>query len=146
MLALDKIQLSAHVIFDELSEVGKTTQNSMLEFTESANVEDFKYLENMLFLDGHIIYVTTRVIRQQDLIVAFRAAYVNVVIGQEESRPIYVKDVDNLVDKYILKFCPQVIAAGETKGFFKKGDTLIVLTGWRGGSGNTNTLRIIQNI
>ena len=38
------------------------------------------------------------------------------------------------------------IAAGETKGFFKKGDTLIVLTGWRGGSGNTNTLRIIQNI
>jgi hypothetical protein len=55
LLALDKIQLSAHVIFDELSEVGKTTQNSMLEFTESANVEDFKYLENMLYMDGHII-------------------------------------------------------------------------------------------
>ena len=34
VLALDKIQLSAHVIFDELSEVGKTTQNAMLEFTE----------------------------------------------------------------------------------------------------------------
>jgi pyruvate kinase len=38
------------------------------------------------------------------------------------------------------------LKAGEAKGFFKKGDTLIVLTGWRGGSGNTNTLRIIQNV
>ena len=83
VLALDKIQLSAHVIFDELSEVGKTTQNSMLEFTEPANVEDFKYLENMLYMDGYIIYATTRVIRQQDIIVAYRASYLNGVIGQE---------------------------------------------------------------
>jgi hypothetical protein len=114
VLALDKIQLSAHVIFDELSEVGKTTQNSMLEFTEPANVEDFKYLENMLYMDEHIIYVTTRVIRQQDLIVAYRAPYLNGVLGQEESRPIHVQDVDKLVDEYILKFSPQVIATGET--------------------------------
>ena len=62
-----KIQLSVHLVFDELSEVGKTTKNSMLEFTEPANVEYLKYLENMLYMDGHIIYVTTRAIRQQDL-------------------------------------------------------------------------------
>ncbi len=34
-----KIQLSVHLVFDELSEVGKTTKNFMLEFTEPANVE-----------------------------------------------------------------------------------------------------------
>ena len=39
----------------------------MLEFTEPANVKGLKYLENMLYMDGHIIYVTTRVIQQQDL-------------------------------------------------------------------------------
>ena len=65
-------------------------------------------------MDDHIIYVTTRVIRQQDLIVAYRAPYLNGVLGQEESRPIHVKDVDKLVDEYILKFSPQVIATGET--------------------------------
>lgn len=31
-----------------------------------------------------------------------------------------------------------------SEGFSKKGDNIIVVTGWRGGSGNTNTLRIIQ--
>ena len=36
------------------------------------------------------------------------------MIGQEESRSIYVQDVDKLVDEYILKFRPQVIATGET--------------------------------
>ena len=37
------------------------------------------------------------------------------MIGQEESRSIYVQDVDKLVDEYILKFSPEVIATGETK-------------------------------
>ena len=36
------------------------------------------------------------------------------MIGQEESRSIYVQDVDKLVDEYILKFSPEVIATGET--------------------------------
>ena len=49
-------------------------------------------------MDEHIIYVTTRVIWQQDLIVAYRAPYLNGVLGQEESRPIHVQDVDKLVD------------------------------------------------
>ena len=30
------------------------------------------------------------------------------------------------------------------KGFAKKNDTIVLVTGWRGGSGNTNTLRIIK--
>ncbi|MFO0000908.1 MAG: hypothetical protein ACK559_07255, partial [bacterium] len=53
-------------------------------------------------------------VRQQDLIVAYRAPYINNVLGQEEPRPIHVKDVDKLVDEYILKFNPQVIASGES--------------------------------
>lgn len=50
-------------------------------------------------MDDNIIYVTTRVIRQQDLIVASCAPYVNGVTGQEESRPFYVEDVDKLVEE-----------------------------------------------
>jgi len=48
----------------------------------------------------------------------------------------WVSDVEDRVSA--------AIEAGVAKGFFKRGDTLILLTGWRGGSGNTNTLRIIQ--
>ena len=60
-----------------------------------------------------IIYVTTRVICQQNLIVAYYCALlVTGVIGQEESRPIYIQDVDKLVDEYILKLFHQAIAAG----------------------------------
>ena len=36
------------------------------------------------------------------------------MINQEESRSIYVQDVDKLVGEYILKFSPEVIATGET--------------------------------
>lgn len=32
---------------------------------------------------------------------------------------------------------------GKARGFFKKGDVVIVLTGWRPGSGFTNTMRVV---
>lgn len=50
----------------------------------------------------------------------------------------WIGDVENRVQA--------ALDAGVYKGFFKKGDTLIVLTGWKGGKGNTNTLRVIQYV
>lgn len=32
---------------------------------------------------------------------------------------------------------------GKARGFFKAGDAVIVLTGWRPGSGYTNTMRVV---
>jgi hypothetical protein len=32
---------------------------------------------------------------------------------------------------------------GKARGFFKSGDVVIVLTGWRPGSGFTNTMRVV---
>jgi pyruvate kinase len=33
----------------------------------------------------------------------------------------------------------------ETLGFLSKGGNLVVVTGWRGGSGYTNTMRIVKH-
>lgn len=32
---------------------------------------------------------------------------------------------------------------GKVRGFFKEGDVVIILTGWRPGSGYTNTMRVV---
>lgn len=48
----------------------------------------------------------------------------------------WIQDVENRVQK--------AIDLGTLLDFLKKGDNVVVVTGWRGGSGNTNTLRIIQ--
>ncbi|CAK9829806.1 Pyruvate kinase [Anthophora retusa] len=48
----------------------------------------------------------------------------------------WVKDVDVRV-QFGLKF-------GKSRGFVKAGDSVIVITGWRQGSGFTNTLRIVN--
>jgi len=36
------------------------------------------------------------------------------------------------------------LESSEKLGFIKKGGNLVVVTGWRGGSGYTNTMRIIN--
>ena len=48
----------------------------------------------------------------------------------------WIQDVDDRVQLSI----DTAIA----KGFSKKGDPMVLVTGWRGGSGNTNTLRVIK--
>ncbi|KAL0101546.1 hypothetical protein PUN28_018991 [Cardiocondyla obscurior] len=48
----------------------------------------------------------------------------------------WIKDVDVRV-QYGLNF-------GKSRGFIKTGDSVIVVTGWRQGSGFTNTLRIVS--
>lgn len=47
----------------------------------------------------------------------------------------WLKDVDARVNAGI-KF-------GKSKGFIRTGDPVIVITGWKQGSGFTNTLRIV---
>lgn len=47
----------------------------------------------------------------------------------------WISDVENRVQR--------AIDTAILRGFSRRGDVIVVLTGWRGGSGNTNTLRII---
>ena len=62
-----------------------------------------------------------------------------------EARPVqdsvtgegWIADVDYRIKK--------AIAFGVEKGWLKKGGNLVCVTGWKGGSGNTNTVRIIRD-
>lgn len=47
----------------------------------------------------------------------------------------WMKDVDDRV-QFGVKF-------GKSRGFIKSGDPVVVVTGWKQGSGFTNTLRIV---
>jgi pyruvate kinase len=62
--------------------------------------------------------------------------YINSAKPIEASDSEWIQDVDDRVQR-----ATEVAIA---KGFCKRGDTLILVTGWRGGSGNTNTLRVIK--
>jgi pyruvate kinase len=57
--------------------------------------------------------------------------YSNVLEGE-----LWLQDVDFRIQK--------AIEVTKTNGFSFKGDKLILVTGWMGGQGNTNTLRIIE--
>ena len=54
----------------------------------------------------------------------------------ENSQPEWMLDIDARVN-FALEF-------GRKRGFIKTGDPVILITGWRRGSGATNTMRIIQ--
>ncbi|KAI5646552.1 pyruvate kinase, alpha/beta domain-containing protein [Phthorimaea operculella] len=58
------------------------------------------------------------------------------IVYQEAVAGDWLKDVDNRV-QYGLKF-------GRARGFVAPGDRVVVVTGWRQGSGFTNTVRILQ--
>ncbi|XP_060801805.1 pyruvate kinase isoform X2 [Amyelois transitella] len=57
------------------------------------------------------------------------------IVYQESAASDWLKDVDNRV-QYGLKF-------GRTRGFLKTGDNVVVVTGWKQGSGFTNTMRVM---
>lgn len=53
----------------------------------------------------------------------------------EPSQNDWMKDVDDRV-QFGVRF-------GKARGFIKSGDPVIVVTGWKSGSGFTNTMRIV---
>ncbi|KAM8893601.1 pyruvate kinase PKM isoform 1-T1 [Spinachia spinachia] len=57
------------------------------------------------------------------------------VLYTEPAHDVWAEDVDMRVN-----FAMDV---GKARGFFKAGDAVIVLTGWRPGSGYTNTMRVV---
>ncbi|XP_058607978.1 pyruvate kinase PKM isoform X1 [Onychostoma macrolepis] len=57
------------------------------------------------------------------------------VLYNKTSNDVWAEDVDLRVN-----FAMDV---GKARGFFKPGDVVIVLTGWRPGSGYTNTMRVV---
>lgn len=56
-------------------------------------------------------------------------------IFPEPALPDWLKDVDARV-QFGIHF-------GKSRGFIKSGDPVIVVTGWKQGSGYTNTMRIM---
>uniref|UniRef100_A0A3P9LI10 Pyruvate kinase n=1 Tax=Oryzias latipes TaxID=8090 RepID=A0A3P9LI10_ORYLA len=57
------------------------------------------------------------------------------VLYTKPAHDVWAEDVDMRVN-----FAMEM---GKARGFFKEGDVVIVLTGWRPGSGYTNTMRVI---
>ncbi|XP_035458041.2 pyruvate kinase isoform X2 [Spodoptera frugiperda] len=58
------------------------------------------------------------------------------IVYSDPAAADWLKDVDNRVQSG-LKF-------GRARGFIKTGDSVVVVTGWKQGSGFTNTMRVIQ--
>lgn len=59
----------------------------------------------------------------------------NIIVFTEQPLTDWLKDVDTRV-VYAINF-------GKARGFIKAGDPVVVVTGWKKGSGYTNTLRIV---
>uniref|UniRef100_A0A7N9AKX9 Pyruvate kinase n=1 Tax=Mastacembelus armatus TaxID=205130 RepID=A0A7N9AKX9_9TELE len=57
------------------------------------------------------------------------------VLYNKPAHDVWAEDVDMRVNF--------AIEMGKARGFFKEGDVLIILTGWRPGSGYTNTMRVV---
>lgn len=73
------------------------------------------------------------IIEQINIIHYFTFNYIVITIEQPLSD--WLKDVDTRV-VHAIKF-------GKARGFIKAGDPVVVVTGWKKGSGYTNTLRIV---
>lgn len=93
--ALDKVMESAHVIFDEVTQVTRSTADELLIVDpDKKSLSDFNYLVHLAYEDEGMTYVTTRVTTHRGFIVAYRAAVIGGRLGQEEPQPIHARDVE----------------------------------------------------
>ena len=101
--ALDKVVPSAHVLFDEVTKLSRGDDQLLVVDPEKRSVEDFRYLEDIAYVDdteSDVLYVTTRVAVYNGYIVAFRAPVVNGRRGQEESHPTHARDVEEILKNH----------------------------------------------
>ncbi len=82
---------------------------------EPKALEDFQYLVGMVYIDNEddMKYVTTRVVTERKMLVAYRAPYSHDgIAGSEEHRPVHVADAALLVKKYQSEHQPVVLNGG----------------------------------
>ena len=103
---LDKVVMSAHVIFDEISPTVRSDDHILVIDSERRKVEDFYFLRHMAYIDEGMMYVTTKVANYRGYICAFRAPWVEGRLGKEEPRPLHARDVEELLKQYLLHNVP----------------------------------------
>ena len=110
-----QVKPCSNVTFDEsdLDNGSRDSSNvpnfsAINEAVVSRELDDFKWLEGICYLDENFMYITTRVTEQQKYIVAYRSAVIDGVVGVEESRPVHVAEVVLLVKDFIGANCPVV--------------------------------------
>ena len=123
-IAVNKIIFSSDVTFDEsdLFDGSRRIEEeplSLLIDDISRDPNDFKWLEGMAYRDDNQMFITTRVVVQHGLIVAYRAILINENMGAEESRPLHVADAERLVKIYTSSNDVNLFLGGETAGLFK---------------------------
>ena len=102
----NKIKEVSHVTFDE-SDLDTGARNATedpigLSFSSvSKNPKDFDWLVGMAYRDEGGLFLTTRVLVQHGMIVAYRAIVVDSTVGTEETRPVHVAEVEALVKEYL---------------------------------------------
>ena len=112
VIDMNEMMTSAHVAFDEITQVPKMEKLGVLEYApESKNKKDFDYLIGQVYRDdeNNLLYATTRVVVQKGDIVAYRGVYANNTVSKEEARPIHVADVVKMVITYQISSPPIVI-------------------------------------
>jgi len=99
---LNKVVESAHILFDEVTQVTRPDDDILVVDEKKREVKDFHYLMGLAYADDEsgVTYVTTRVTTQRGFIVAFRAAVIDGRQGKEEPRPIHARDVELMLQKH----------------------------------------------
>ena len=104
---LDKVVMSAHVLFDEIFSVERNDDHILIVDSERRELSDFHFLRHMAYLEDSILYVTTKVEKYRGYICAFRAPWVNGRLRKEEPRPTHAKDVEIMLREYLLQNAPK---------------------------------------
>ena len=111
IIDLDEMMTTAHVAFDEVTQIARQVHQKLEYASESRNKQDFQYLVGQVYKDDEddLLYVTTRVVVQKGVIVTYRGKYVKDKASREESRPIHAADVVKMVIQYQISNAPTVI-------------------------------------